>query len=278
MGIKVQDVAFVRFNAPDLDAMEVFLNEFGMQRADRADDVLYMRGLDPDAFVHVTHRGEPGFAGIAFEAASVADLEILADEEKASIARLEGPGGGAVVRLTDPNGFRVEVVAGRVPLAPIELTRPALANSAYETPRLNALKRLVRGPSHVKRFGHCVFNVRDFRESEAWYKSRFGLITSDEIAPDGSGRVLGAFLRCDRGTIPSDHHTLFLLGTGTPKFNHAAFEVADFDDLMCGHDWLKEKKRRHEWGVGRHILGSRFLITGATHGANARALDRWRPA
>jgi hypothetical protein len=52
---------------------------------------------------------------------------------------------------------------------------------------------------------------------------------------------------------------MFLLGTGKPGFNHAAFEVADFDDLMCGHDWLKQKGRRHEWGVGRHLLGSQIF-------------------
>jgi Glyoxalase/Bleomycin resistance protein/Dioxygenase superfamily len=94
---------------------------------------------------------------------------------------------------------------------------------------------------------------------EAWYKSRFGLITSDEINVSSSGQALGAFLRCDRGPLPSDHHTGFLLGSGKAKFNHAAFEVADFDDLMVGHDLLKEKDRRHEWGVGRHILGSQIF-------------------
>ena len=111
----------------------------------------------------------------------------------------------------------------------------------------------------MKRLGHCVLNVKNFRESEAWYKSRFGLITSDEINLGSPEQALGAFLRCDRGPIPSDHHTLFLLGAGKPGFNHAAFEVADFDDLMCGHDWLKQKGRRHEWGVGRHVLGSQIF-------------------
>ena len=133
-----------------------------------------------------------------------------------------------------------------------------LANDAYETPRQNTLKRLPHAPSHVKRLGHCVLNVKDFRESEAWYKSRLGLITSDEI-DSGGRKALGAFLRCDRGAIPSDHHTLFLVGAGKPKFNHAAFELADFDDLMCGNDWLREKGRHHEWGVGRHVLGSQIL-------------------
>ena len=259
MGIKIQDIAYVRFSAPDLDEMEAFLVDFGMVRAERTSDTLYMRGLDEDPFLHVTHQGEPHFVAAGFEAASVKDLETLAQQENASIVQLDGPGGGSVVRLSDPNGFEIEVVAGRTAVARIETPKPAPINDAHATLRLNALKRLPRGPSHVKRLGHCVLNVNNFRESEAWYKSRFGLVTSDEINLGSPEQVLGAFLRCDRGPIPSDHHTLFLLGTGKPGFNHAAFEVADFDDLMCGHDWLKEKGRRHEWGVGRHLLGSQIF-------------------
>jgi catechol 2,3-dioxygenase-like lactoylglutathione lyase family enzyme len=259
MGIKVQDIAYVRFSAPDLDEMEAFLIEFGMLRAERTPDVLYMRGLDGDPFLHVAHRGEPRFLSAGFEVASTTDLEVLAREEKASIASLDAPGGGSVVRLTDPDGFQIEVIAGRTPVDRIAAPVRTPTNDAYGTPRLDALKRLARGPSHVKRLGHCVLNVTNFRTSEAWYKSRFGFITSDEINLGSPERVLGAFLRCDRGPIPSDHHTLFLLGTGRPGFNHAAFEVADFDDLMCGHDLLEQKGRRHEWGVGRHLLGSQIF-------------------
>ena len=38
-----------------------------------------------------------------------------------------------------------------------------------------------------------------------------------------------------------------------------AYQAVDFDDLMCGHDWLKQRGRRHEWGVGRHLLGSQIF-------------------
>jgi len=212
-------------------------------RAERTDEVLYVRASDPDPFVHVTHRAAPGFAAVAFEAASLADLEALAKLESAAVDRPEGPGGSAVVQLTDPSGFRVEVVAGRAPAARISVARPPLADSAFQTPRLNSVKRVAKGPSHLKRLGHCVLNANDFRKSGARHKSRFGLITSNEISLDGMGPPLGAFLRRDRGPIPSDHHTLFLIGSGQPKFNHAAFEVADFDDLMCGSDWLRAKFR-----------------------------------
>ena len=55
--IKVRDVAFPRLQAPDLDRMESFLIDFGMVRAHRTEDALYMRGLGPAPVVHVTHLG-----------------------------------------------------------------------------------------------------------------------------------------------------------------------------------------------------------------------------
>jgi catechol 2,3-dioxygenase-like lactoylglutathione lyase family enzyme len=256
--IKADDIAFVRFSAPDLDKMEAFLSDFGMARAARDDNTLYMRGEGGDPFLHVTHKGEPGFAGIAFKAASVGDLELLASTTGSKIEALDGPGGGQVVKLRDPDGFLVETVAGRGALAP-DATPPEQAlNDWRKRVRHNAPKRVGRGASHIKRLGHCVLNVSNFRASEAWYKQHFGFITSDEIklSPEFA---LGAFMRCDRGEKPADHHTLFLMGTGTPKFNHAAYEVTDFDDLMSGHDLLQEKQYKHSWGVGRHVLGSQIF-------------------
>src|SRR3990167_5245150 len=67
-------------------------------------------------------------------------------------------------------------------------------------------------------------------------------------------------MRCDRGDMPTDHHTLFLLQSpNAPRFNHAAFEVADIDDLMRGHTHLAKSRRTPAWGVGRHILGSQVF-------------------
>jgi catechol 2,3-dioxygenase-like lactoylglutathione lyase family enzyme len=132
-------------------------------------------------------------------------------------------------------------------------------NNASARPRLRGAVRLAQGPSHIQRIGHCVLNVSDFRTSEKWYKDRFGFLTSDEIemAP---GTSIGAFLRCDRGDQPTDHHTVFLAQLPQPTcFLHAAFEVAHLDDLMLGHAHLKSKGRDQAWGVGRHIMGSQVF-------------------
>lgn len=258
--IKIEDIAHVRFAVPDLEAMRVFLQEFGVIEVPSMDGMLYARGMGPQPFVHATSLGEPAFQALGLRAESLNDLEKLAASEGATVEKLSAPGGGFVVALTDPDGFRIEVVAGQEPAAALALSCEPTRNNAHAKARLRMPTRLSEGPAHVVRLGHAVLEVKDFRTSEAWYKSHFGFITSDEIefAP---GMAMGAFMRCDRGDTPTDHHTLFLLQSpsGIPKFNHAAFEVTDFDDLMLGHMHLKRAKRTPAWGVGRHILGSQIF-------------------
>ena len=107
--IRVRDAVFPRFQAPDLDVMERFLASFGMQRSARTERALYMRGTDAAHHVHVPERGEPAFLGLAFEAAARRDLDTLAGAAGAAVEGLDEPGGGAVVRLRDPDGRRVEL-------------------------------------------------------------------------------------------------------------------------------------------------------------------------
>lgn len=257
--IRVEDLAYIRFRAPDLDVMESFLLDFGFVVASRTEETLHVRGTGTAPFAHVTVRGEAGFDGLAFRAASVEDLHVLAEAEGAAVEPNTAIGGGFVVKLRDPDGFAIEVVAGQALSPPLPLAAREATNDARQSPRTNEPKRIASGPSQVRRLGHCVLNVTDFRASEKWYKDRFGLLTSDEIYVGDPSMVIGAFTRCDRGEVPTDHHTLFLLGTGAPKFNHVAFEVTDMDDLMAGNAHLLAKGRDHEWGVGRHFLGSQIF-------------------
>jgi catechol 2,3-dioxygenase-like lactoylglutathione lyase family enzyme len=258
-GIKVRDIAFVRFSAPDLEKMERFLGDFGLVTAERSGDALYVRGTDPSPWLHSTRRGEAGFIGIGLEAASAEDLSIAAGLEGASpIEELKDPAGGLCVRFTDPDGFQVEVVHGRRGVEPLPVRRSLPFNKGSEHPRLGAFQRLERGPSQVKRLGHAVIRVADFRRSEAWYKQRFGFLSSDEIYLGERDNLVTAFMRCDRGEEYTDHHTLLCVGLGEPGFDHCAFEVEDFDAVMLGHEQLETGGYEHVMGVGRHILGSQI--------------------
>jgi catechol 2,3-dioxygenase-like lactoylglutathione lyase family enzyme len=218
-----------------------------------------VRGAGSAPVAHVTELGDAGFAGVAFRAESLADLQRLAAAEGVPVEVLDLPGGGSVVTLMDPDGHRVDVVAGQAPADPLPVAEAQAWNRSEARERLRTTKRIAAGAANVVRLGHVVLNVSNFRASERWYKQRLGFITSDEIrlSPE---LALGAFLRCDRGEAPTDHHTLFLLQAPRgPGFNHAAYEVADLDDLMRGHQRLKDAGRHAEWGVGRHILGSQVF-------------------
>src|SRR3954452_17042541 len=109
--IKAADLAYGRLRSPDLDKQEEFLTAFGMVRADRTRNALYMRGTDEPHHIHVTERGEPKYVGIAFHADSMEDLEKLSRvDDPSPVESIDEPGGGKRVRLTDPDGFQVEVV------------------------------------------------------------------------------------------------------------------------------------------------------------------------
>ncbi len=257
--IKVQDIAYARFAAPDLEAMERFVTDFGLVVTARGDDVLYARGTDPAPYLHVTERGEPGFRGVAFEAASAEDLHAAAGLEGASaVEKIDAPGGGQRVRFTDPDGYGVEVVHGREQLATLAVRGTAPFNRGSERRRIGEIQHVPGGPACVKRIGHAGLRVRDFRRSEAWYKSHFGFVSSDEVYLGAPENVIAAFLRCDRGKVHADHHTLVCVGVGEGDvgLDHVAFEVEDFDAVMVGHEHLKAAGYEHKMGVGRHILGS----------------------
>src|SRR3954469_5162112 len=122
--IKVRELAYGRLKAPDLDAMEEFLTHFGLIRAARTPNALYMRGTDPRHHLHVTEKGDPKFVGFAYQAASDDDLQRLAKTPGApAVESIAEPGGGRRVRLREPNGYQVEVVHGIEDLPPIPVAR-----------------------------------------------------------------------------------------------------------------------------------------------------------
>jgi hypothetical protein len=256
--IKVDDVAFPRFSAPDLEVMEAFLLTFGMQPAARTESLLVMRGTDGGPPVHVTHRGDPGFLGLAFRGTRD-DLAVLAAATGAPVETLDLPGGGEVVSLTDPDGRRVDVVAGCDVGPPVAVRSHPVLNTGDARPRVGALQRVAAGPSQVKRFGHAALKTGALGPAAEWYCRTLGLLVSDEVHLGGPEQPVGCFLRCDRGDRPADHHSVLLVETGEAKLGHCAWEVADFDDLMVGHDHLAAAAHLHYWGIGRHVLGGQVF-------------------
>ena len=158
-----------------------------------------MRCSDENHHTHVTELGDAKFVGFAFNAASLEDLNTIAKVEGASkIEEMDEPGGGYRVRINDPDNFQIEVVYGIKTLPNLTKQNVFGANFGDQRKREGEFVRLKAGPSQCKRLGHIVINVTDFEKTNKFYKSNFGLISSDECV-DENGKTCLAFNRVDQG-------------------------------------------------------------------------------
>jgi catechol 2,3-dioxygenase-like lactoylglutathione lyase family enzyme len=259
--IKVADLAWLEFEKPDLGAAERFALDFGFTTAYRDDAQLHLRGTRHGSQCLIIRKGPRSrFVAPAFLAEDRQDLERLAQANDAAVRPLRGPGGGAAVELTDPSGIPVRVVAGVEQLPELPPQRSLVLNFG-EVKRVNATQRPPREPSRIERLGHVVLQTPSFERALDWYLANLGLIVSDFLYFPGQ-RERGpamAFIRCDRGATPADHHTLAMhLGPGR-QYIHSAYQVADLDAVAAGGEFLKERGYSRAWGIGRHIQGSQIF-------------------
>ena len=134
-------------------------------------------------------------------------------------------------------------------------------NFGSEPVRANATQRPARRPAEIQRLGHVVLGTTRFRAALDWYLETLGLIVSDFLYLDGQrdrGPAM-AFIRCDLGSVPADHHTLAMALQPHTGYVHSAYEVTDLDEVAASGEYLREQGYRHAWGLGRHIQGSQIF-------------------
>jgi catechol 2,3-dioxygenase-like lactoylglutathione lyase family enzyme len=168
------------------------------------------------------------------------------------------PGGGNLVTLTDPSGFKIDAIHGQRNVEPLP-RRPLLQwNLAGQVERINHGQRPPVAPPEVLKLGHVVLEVADYQSTCAWYTKNFGFIPSDvQVLDDGQPAV--TFMRLNLGDRPTDHHTLAIAQGFAPTYSHSAYELLDTDAVGMGQRVLREHGWTHSWGIGRHILGSQIF-------------------
>jgi hypothetical protein len=260
--IKVVDLAWLEFAKPDLKRAETFARAFGFVIVASEPDALYLRGSLPGTPAVVIRKGTRSrFIGPTFKAAEQLDLHRLAQATGTRVQPLDEVIGGSVVRLTDPSGFAVAVAHVDHDLPALAESAPQVLNVGTGRARVNATQRPPRAPASVLRLGHVVVQTPFFNHTLDWYLDTLGMIVSDFQFPPGR-RDLGpvmAFIRCDRGTVPADHHTLALALGPVAGYAHSAYQVTDLDALAAGGEYLRDKGYRRAWGIGRHVLGSQIF-------------------
>lgn len=146
------------------------------------------------------------------------------------------------LHATDPFGlgigFRLASPAG----APMPAPAPRLNHAFNPPPR-----------AIPSRIGHCVFFVPKsrMRALQNFYLDRLQFRLSDRVED------FGDFMRCNGSR---DHHNLFLLQRDERGgFNHAAFEVANFDEVIVGGKHMQKAGWKQATKPGRHIMGANLF-------------------
>lgn len=259
--IKVADLAWLEFDKPDLRRAADFARAFGFHTTSTDSGELHLRGTDAGGPCVIIRRGpRTRFRGLAFRA-DPADLNRLAAHTGAAVVALPESLGGQAVHLTDPSGTPVSVVADLHERPALPSQPPHLFNFGHTAPRTNATQRPARVPAGIQRLGHVVLASTTYLTTLDFYLEHFGLIVSDFLHFPGQrdrGPTM-SFIRCDRGTTPTDHHTLALALGPANRYVHSAYQVSDLDALAAGGEYLREQGYLRSWGIGRHIQGSQLF-------------------
>jgi hypothetical protein len=260
--IKVVDIAWLEFEKPDLTRAEAFARAFGFQTAQRGPDELQLRGTDAGGPCVIVRRGQrTRFTGVAFRASDEVDVLRLADRSGATVRPLPETIGGLSVDLVDPSGMPVHVVAGMHELPELPGQAPHIFNFGHDLQRTNTTQRPRRVPARVQRLGHLVLQSTKYLEALNWYLDNLGMIVSDFMFFPGQ-RERGptmSFIRCDRGSTPTDHHTVAIALGPANRYIHSAYQVCDLDALAAGGEYLRDRGYLRSWGIGRHIQGSQIF-------------------
>lgn len=263
--MRLKSIHHVKFQVPDLAQTEAFAQDFGLLTVQRNDEQLIMRTGGGDAFAYIAEKAdEANFIGMAFEVESADDLTSAVNVHNATpIRELNTPGGGKAVTLTDPNGFKIDLVYG---------IERITAEPAYDQLVINAPGQYIReerfepkrpmAPAKLFRLGHVGLFVPSFMQTLPWYKDVLGLIPSDVYHIPGQPHVqIVGFCRLDRGEELVDHHVVALMQsqTGETACHHISFEAQDFEAQFMTHRYLESKEYELVWGVGRHPHGSHIF-------------------
>lgn len=256
--LRLKSLHHIRMHVPDVHANQKFAHDFGLHEVARQGERAYLRACGADVYSYVVEPGPKTRIGaIAFLAESRAELERAVHEHAATrIRRLEGPGGGEMVSLTDPDGNPVEIVHGIAEREPDPLQGEAVVNYPGNRRRLNVPQRYPDGPGHPLRLGHVGLFVGDFSRVEAWYTSVLNIRATDRMHVGGGAKFVGGFYRLDRGEQFVDHHAIAFFAMGAPGLHHMSFEVHDAEQQMVSHRFMQKQGYQPVWGVGRHPLGS----------------------
>ena len=247
----------VTYGVEDMAACIAFLENWGLEKLEgdesgacfrtRENQRIVLRPSDDPALPPTGEDG-PTVREVVWGVGSPEGLSAVAAElSKDRDVRQDDDG---ALHTRDDNGFAIGFALADIARAEL----PELALNFHENVRRINADNWPAERAAPLRIGHVVFSIKrdGNREAAQFYRERLNFRLSDR-SEDG-----GSFLRCEGSNF---HHNLFLFHRQGVRnyFNHLAFEMQSFDEIMVGGSHMKKSGAVSVSGPGRHSLGSNWF-------------------
>lgn len=226
--IGVRKIAHACYEVPDLEKqVEYYTNILGLALSDKDKDAAYLCSTIDHHSVILKRGSQAKCTHVGFQIGPDNDLnefekQTAAKNVKTARQKDSQPTISDMVTFRDPKGTVMEV-----------FTRPEPQTRRFPCSGIVPHK-----------LGHVAFHCEDVQTVTKFYCDVLGFRVSDWMGDFFS------FLRCG-----VDHHTINLIGTGSNRHFHTAFELRDWGHLQTACDFLSLNGYRMLWGPGRHGIG-----------------------
>jgi hypothetical protein len=252
--MKIIGVESVIYGAEDVAAATQFHVDWGLELTDGGasgadfrlpdETTVHVRGIDDASLPPASVPGSTA-REVIWGVADKDTLEAIGAElTKDRDVRADNHGG---LHSHDDLGYRLGFRVSRRSPRPLQL--PA-TNTVWTAPRVDERAEIFfRPPVKQQRMFHVVYWAPGNTAQHAkFYLDRLGFQLTESI------KALGFFMRCGGS---HDHHNLFYENKGNNYgFQHVAYEVVDFDEMLRCGTYMEEQGWTSQIGPGRHFFGS----------------------
>jgi catechol 2,3-dioxygenase-like lactoylglutathione lyase family enzyme len=249
----IKRIESVTYGVADMAKGIRFFDDIGLQKIDEGargasfrtpvNQFVHLRDIGDASLPKVPESG-PTMREVVWGVDSKASLDAVGAELSRDRDVKATPDG--TLHAHDESGFAIGFAVSNPEDAKIE---PHAQNGFGRTNRINRRFEKIPKPQPL-RLAHVVYLVRPEggEKACAFYMDRLGFKLTDAAGH------LGKFMR-----VPglSDHHSLLMMWIRKipVNFDHIAFEMKGFDDVMSAGPYMKEHGWEATWGPGRQPLG-----------------------
>ena len=226
--IRVTKIAHASYETPDLDQqVEYYTDVMGLSLVAKEKDTAYLASTVDHHSIVLRRGPQAQCVRLGFQIPIEADLDafdkqVSAHGVKTARKKDPEPSISEAVTFEDVKGTVMEV-----------FKRDAFSHQKFQQKGVVPFK-----------LGHVAFHCVDVKKVTKFYCDVLGFRESDWMGDFFS------FLRCG-----PDHHTINLMGTGSNRHFHTAFELRDWSHMHDACDFLSVNGYKLIWGPGRHGIG-----------------------